>query len=230
MVKSSLHRFALILTVGLAATVLLLLAWPRLQASISFLPVDTAMSNYWKERQIDNQQLDALIERAYESIALHDHYRYWDGLSELLILSSEDLNKPLWQRRLALDQSVLAAEEVLARAPAKPRTWLRIAQLRAFLLYPEDTVVPALRMSILTGRVEPTLMLARLKLGLAYLSDLDQETLFLLRDQLVLTWATQKRPMVKRLRDGSLGIAPLRELLTGYNEDILAEMETHLVQ
>jgi hypothetical protein len=223
--KPLVYRYTLIVAVGLAASVLLLLSWPRLQASFSYLPVDTAMSNYWKEREIDYQQLDALIERAAESIELHDHYRYRDGLSELQVLNSQDVDKPFWQHRQSLEQAILEAQEVLTRAPAKPRTWLRIAQIKAYLLHSQDEVISALMMSILTGRVEPTLMLTRLELGLGYLPYLDADAVFLLRDQVLLTWAVEERPMKKRIKDGGLDITRLRTLLTGYNQELLAEME-----
>ncbi len=228
--KPALYRYALILTIGVSAGVLLMLAWPRLRASISYLPVDTAISKYWKTREINQQQLDALIARAQQSIALHDHYRYWDGLSDLQILSSQDMSKPFWQRRLALEQSILAAEEVVRRAPAKPRAWLRIARVSAFLAYPKEQVIPALKMSIVTGRVEPTLMLSRLELGLEYLAGLDQESVLLLRDQLVLTWAMHKKTMLRQLRDGSLDFAVIRDVLSVHEQDIIAEMEAHVGQ
>ena len=115
-----LYRYTLILLIGVAAAVLLTLSWPRLHASVRYLPVDTAISKYWADRKINVEQLDGLIERARESIALHDNYRYWEGLSELQMLSSQDMTKPLWRRRLALEQSVSAAEEMVKRAPANP--------------------------------------------------------------------------------------------------------------
>ena len=228
--EPSLYRYTLIMTIGVTASILMVLSWPRLHASVSYLPVDTAISNYWKTREINKEQLDGLIERAQETIALHDHYRYWDGLSDLQILSGQDMSKPFWQRRLALEQSILAAQEVVRRAPVKPRSWLRIAQVGAFLSYPKEQVTSALKMSILAGRVEPTLMLARLKLGLEYLPGLDRETVFLLRDQVILTWAIDKKTMLSRLRNGTLDFVLLRDLLSGHHNDIVAEMGAYLGQ
>ncbi len=218
-------RYTLIMIVGLASVTLLSLSWPRLQASLHYLPVDTAISKYWESREANTHQLDALIERTRECIALHDHYRYWDGLSELQTLSGHELARPYWQRRQILEQSILSAEEVIRRAPIQPRTWLRIARSRAFLGYPSDVVIPPWQMSILTGRVEPTLLLARLELGLSYFNDMDSEAVLLLRDQSVLTWAVHKRQVLKRLEDGSLDFDLMREVLAGYHPDIIAEMQ-----
>ena len=227
--QGPIYRYTLILLIGVAAVVLLTLSWPRLRASVSYLPVDTAISKSWANWKITGEQLDGLIERARESIALHDNYRYWEGLSELQMLSSQDTNKPLWQRRQALEQSVSAAEEVVKRAPANPRTWLRIARAGAFLAYPEEQIAAALKMSILTGRVEPTLMLARLELGLRYLPGLDEEAVSLLRDQAVLTWVVHRRQMLQRIENGSLDFDLLREVLSGRNQDIISAMEAYLV-
>ncbi len=227
--QGPLYRYALILLIGVAAAVLLTLSWPRLRAGVRYLPVDTAISKYRADRNINVKQLDGLIERARDSIALHDNYRYWEGLSELQMLSSQDMTRPLWRRRQALEQSVSAAEEMVKRAPANPRTWLRIARASAFLAYPEQQITAALKMSILTGRVEPTLMLARLELGLRYLPGLDEEAALLLRDQVVLTWVLHQRQMLQSIENGSLDFDLLRVVLSGGNQDIISAMEAHLV-
>ena len=227
--QGPLYRYTLILLIGVAAAVLLTLSWPRLRASVRYLPVDTAISKYWADRKINVEQLDGLIERARESIALHDNYRYWEGLSELQMQSSQDMTKPLWRRRLALEQSVSAAEEMVKRAPANPRIWLRIARASAFLVYPEQQITAALKMSILTGRVEPTLMIARLELGLRYLPGLDEEAVSLLSDQVVLTWELHQRQMLQGIESGSLDFDLLREVLSGRNQEIIFSMEAHLV-
>jgi len=223
--KQRLFQFTLLTIIGIAGVILLLLSWPRLQASIDFLPVDTGLSGYWESGEIKAVELDALIERARHSVKLYDHYRYWEGLSELLILSAQDASRPYWQRRQILEQSVTAAIAALRRAPARPRTWLRIARARALLGEPAVQVIPAWKMSILTGRVEPTLMLPRLELGFRYYNALADEDIALLRDQTILTWAVQRAGVLKRLQSGSLDLNLMRKVLSAQNPDIIAEME-----
>lgn len=225
--KSSLYRYTLILMAGLSAVILLAISWPRLRASFNFLPVDTAISNYWKTQAIDYAQLDGLIKTAEQSVEIHDHYRYQAGLSELKILSSQDMSHSIWQRRQALQDSILAAENVVRRAPANPRVWLRIARAKELLAYPAEQITPDLKMSILTGRVEPTLMLTRLELGLRHLPVLDEDAVRLLRDQAVLTWSIQKQPMLKRIEAGSLNLDSLREVLSESNPEIISEIEAN---
>jgi hypothetical protein len=223
--KSLLSRYTLVLIIGAVVFLLLSLSYSRLRASLRFLPVDTAISKYWETREPNMEQLDALIERANEAIALHDHHRHFEGLSELQILSGQDMARPYWQRRQLLEQAVLSALEVVKRAPAKPRAWLRIARTRAFLGYPFEEIIPAWKMSILTGRVEPTLMLARLELGFLYFGGLDDEAVALLRDQVLLTWAVNRKQVLKSLENGSLDIELMREIFSGHHQDIIAEME-----
>ena len=218
-------QYSLVLPLVALACALLFLSWPRLQASVRYLPVDTAISRYFDSREIPAAQLEGLVARARESLDLHDHYRYWDGLSLLLYLRGLDDRTPAWKRRMALQQSIRAGVEVVQRAPAKPRVWLRIAQIRAYLGQPQEQVIAALKMSILTGRVEPTLLLARLELGYRYLPLLDAETVSLLRDQTVLTWKVQPRELLSLINAGKVDFVRVKTLLAGGNEDIIAEME-----
>lgn len=223
-----LHRYSLLLLVGMAVFVLLALSWPRLQASLRYLPVDTAITRYWETREIDSRQVDALIDRTHEAIALYDHYRYWDGLSVLQILSGQDTAKSHAQRRQVLEQSIASATAAVMRAPVKPRTWLRIARTGAFLDYPPEEVIPAWKMSVLTGRVEPTLMLVRLEIGFLLFNSLDDESKVLLHDQVMLAWAGHKKRVIKYLKNNSLDFSLMREILSGDNQEIILEMESHL--
>ena len=146
-------------------------------------------------------------------------------MSELKILSRQDKSRSIWQRRQDLEDSILAAEEVVKRAPAKPHMWLRIATAKELLVYPSKQIIPALKMSILTGRVEPTLMLTRLELGLRLLPAMDEEAIGLLRDQAVLTWTTNKKQMLKRIKSGSLSLVSLRAVLSKNYPAIMSEIE-----
>ena len=88
--------------------------------------------------------------------------------------------------------------------------------------------MPPLKMSILTGRVEPTLFLNRLQLAFIYLPRLDEETRSLLRDQAVLAWQVQPRAFQAYLRDGRIDIEQVRSVLGPADNDVLAEMEAAL--
>jgi len=221
---------ALLLVVAAAASSLLYLSWPRLQASLIYLPVDTAIANYYASREIPSTQLGALIERAQQANARHAHYRYHDGLSILYFLRGMDQRSPTMARRPAYEKSIEEAEKSVAAAPAQPMTWQRIARTHAVLGEPAGRVIPALKMSIYAGRVEPTLLLGRLELGYHYLAALDPEARALVHDQTLLTWQLKPRELTQALREGRLALADLRQLLGAGDADILAEMEASLVR
>jgi hypothetical protein len=227
------HRYqlwqrALALAVLLAAAWLLSLAWPRLQASMHYLPVDTAIKRYYASGVLPVQQLPALAARAAEATVLQPHYRYYEGLSFIAYLQALDSSASRAERLAAMQQSLAAAEQAVQRAPAKPATWLRVAMLRSALGQGTAAVAPPLTMSILTGRVEPTLLLPRLELGLRYLAALDEDTVSLLRDQAVLTWRVNPRQVVQAVKKQQLELEQVKSLLGAGNADLIAELEAKL--
>jgi hypothetical protein len=201
------------------------LAAPRLQATLAYLPVDTALTRYFREGQIPSAQLTPLRARAETAIAHHPHYRYYDGLSQLNYLQALDAAGKPWLQRPALIRSLDAGLEAVARAPAKPRTWLRVARTRAALGETPSSVVDALSLSILTGRVEPTLLLPRLELGLIYAGALDEESRALLSDQALLAWRTQERAFRRALDEGRLDLSRLESVLGSRSETIVDALE-----
>ncbi len=205
---------------------LLALTVPRFQASVAFLPVDAAVKRYFREREIPVAQLDALKNRADEAIAHHPHYRYFDGLSFLNYLEAQSLEGKPWLQRPALVRSLRNGEAALARAPAKPRTWLRVARARAVLDHGGAAVAGALKMSFLTGRVEPPLMLPRIELGYRYLEHLDPEGRALLRDQTLLGWRMDERSFRRALTEGRLDLARIEAVLGAESAPILAALES----
>ncbi len=218
-------RMSLALAVMLFAGAVSYAAAPRVQAGVHYLPVDTAIKRYFDSGELSGAQLPALAQRAREAIELHPHYRYYDGLSFISYLQALDAADRPWLQRPALHRAMTAGLEAVRRAPAEPRTWLRIARTRAALEQPPADVASALKMSILTGRVEPTLLLPRLELGYAYLGVLDEETIALLRDQTVLGWRVTPRAFRRALDDGRLDAAQVRAVLGEGNEAILRDME-----
>ena len=117
-----------------------------------------------------------------------------------------------------------------AGAPAKPRHLAaHCAHARSALGQGDDAVVPPLKMSILTGRVEPTLLLPRLELGLRYLGALDAEIIALLRDQAVLTWRVDPRRFTPggKTCNGWI-LQQVKSLLGSANAGLIAELEATL--
>jgi len=215
---------------GLIALALLMLSWPHLRASFRFLPVDRAIARYWKTETIPSAQLPQLIGTAEAALAIHHSARYWNGVSFMHYLYAIDDNSPSLARRPAFEKSLDAAVEVLKRAPAKPKVWLRLARIRALLEHPPKQVLRALKMSILMGRVEPTLLLSRLQIGYSYMSMMDDDDLLLMRDQTLLTWKLQPREMINMLTNQQVDYSMLRELLADRHPEIMRQIEVGLEQ
>ncbi len=215
---------------GLIALALLMLSWPHLRASFRFLPVDRAIARYWKTETIPSAQLPQLIGTAEAALAIHHSARYWNGVSFMHYLYAIDDNSPSLARRPAFEKSLDAAVEVLKRAPAKPKVWLRLARIRALLEHPPKQVLRALKMSILMGRVEPTLLLSRLQIGYSYMSMMDDDDLLLMRDQTLLTWKLQPREMINMLTNQQADYSMLRELLADKHPEIMRQIEVGLEQ
>lgn len=226
--RSSTLLRVLALAVLLVATWLLSLAWPRLQAGVHYLPVDTAIKRYYASGELPVSQLPALAARASEAAALQPHYRYFDGLSFIYYLQALDVSASRAVRLDALQRSLAAAGEAVQRAPAKPASWLRMAMVRSALGQGTAAVVPPLKMSILTGRVEPTLLLPRLELGLRYRGALDAETIALLRDQAVLTWRVDPRSVTRAVKAQRLDLEQVKLLLGAGHAGLIAELEATL--
>lgn len=222
--RSRLTPLLQIILVAAASVFLAWLAYPRLHASLVYLPVDTAIKNYYDMREVPSAQLEGLQQRARNAIDIHPHYRYWEGLSLLYYLQAADSDNPLYQRREAFEHSITAAETSLGRAPAQPRTWLRIAQARSWLRYPPEQVIAAYEMAVLTGRVEPSMFVTRLSLGLAYLPRMDSGGRAMVRDQLLLAWGMRKGDVIRALKSGELRFYDIEPLLEGAHDTTLYEI------
>ena len=216
--------FAALLSILAVSAFLLYLAYPRLHASLLYLPVDTSIKNFYATGEANPAQLEGLRERARQAIDAYPHHRYYDGLSLLYYVTAADADNRLYERREAFEASIVAAEASLDRAPTQPRAWLRIAQARAWLRYAPEQVIEALKMAIYTGRVEPSLFRSRLALGLAYLPRMDGEARALMRDQLLLAWDMQRNDIAGALKRGELPLRPVEDLLAGIHETVLDEI------
>jgi hypothetical protein len=221
-------RFIQLSTVALIALFVLTLAWPRLQASVRYLPVDIAVNRYFQDRQIPSDRLEVLISFAAESIAYHDHYRYHDGLSLLHYLRGMDINTPALQRRAAYREAEAEAVTTLQRAPAQPSAWMRLANIRWILHDEPEKIIGPWKMSIFTGRMDSTLISQRAETGLVHQRAMDQEAEAMLRDQLLLAWRLQPGTFIKVLSRRDPNLSLTRELVQNTDPAALEEMEAWL--
>jgi hypothetical protein len=202
------NRYISVAVVGLLGIAVFVLAWPRLQASYRYLPVEIAIQRYFSSREIPSDRLPVLVRFATAAIAQQDHYRYHDGLSLLHLLRAQDLNTPALERLDEYQAAAEAAVESLQRAPAQPGIWLRLANVRWILHEEPASILAPWKMSIFTGRTDTTLFAQRIDIGLSHREYLDEEALAMLRDQVLLAWRIQPGSLVGVLsrRDKSLEV------------------------
>ena len=213
-----------VLVLALAAA-LVAMAWPRLRASIAYLPVDTALARHWSGTTPPPDQLAALSERATRAIDLHDHYRYRDGLSILAYLRAQAPGLSPDQRRALLAASGEAAIESVRQAPMKPAGWLRVALARQYLGEAPASIAAPLLMSVYTGRVEPTLQLLRLAVLYDLQRHLDDNGRRLLLDQTLLTWQLQPRELVREIRSGRIPYDRIAGVLARAHPGVLGDID-----
>jgi hypothetical protein len=217
-----------VLLAALLAAGTLALAWPRLQASLRFLPVDIAIERYYQDRQIPSHRMLTLIGFAEDALARNDHYRYHDGLSLLHYLRGLDVYTPALERRDAYRAAEAETMETVRRAPAQPEAWLRMATVRSILRDEPESVIAPWRMSVFTGRTHSTLLAPRVGMALPYLEFMDGESRSMLRDQLLLAWSLKPNELLRELKARDPSLASTRELIATLAPAALTDMEARI--
>lgn len=218
-------RLAILLLTAFVSVLLVSLAWPRLMASVRYLPVDRALNSYYANNEIPTDRLSVLIEFAGEAIGISDHYRYHDGLSQLHYLRGLDVNTPALERRGAYRSAESGAMQSLRTAPAQSSLWLRLAAIRWVLHDEPETIIEPWKMSVFTGRSHSSLYAHRVEIGMAHLEYLDQEGRAMLRDQLRLAWKVRPGALAQVLARRDPDLRHTRELMGAVDAGSLTELE-----
>jgi hypothetical protein len=130
----------------------------------------------------------------------------------LLTLAQREVGGGARYREL-LGQSIHSLREGLARAPANPYAWTRLAFATLEAGEPGRRVAPMLDMALRAGPVEPTLVFPRLELCFIAWPYIDQSDHALLNEQMRLAWRQSGDRLVRLAR--ALGrVDAAREALT----------------
>lgn len=221
------QRLALIVLAVIIATITLILSYPRLTSSLTYLPVDAALKHQWEDYPIKLNQFPGLIDTAKHSIDKLDEARYWQGLGWLHYLHASAQGITTREGKQSLSHAQNAFETFLKKSPASPAEWLRLAWTHAQLGHAAEAVVNTLKMSLYTGRAERYLMLNRLELALRYAEHFDPEDKGLLQDQLQLTWRFYQRDLLKFINTGAYKKSTLYRLL-GNNPELIEQINSEL--
>ncbi len=221
-------RIKLILHLSLAASfavVTILLSYPRLVSSLSYLPVDAALKRHWEDYPIKKDRFPALIGIAKNANQVLDRAHYWQGLGWLYFLQVNSSNYKTQEGKQLLSEAQIAFETSLKKSPADPAAWLRLAWIHALLNHDYSLVVKTLSMSFYTGRAERLLILNRLDLALRYTSYFEQEDLPIVRDQVQLAWHLFQAPMLELIRSGAFDKKTLLRLMADSHPELAIELQ-----
>jgi|GEM_PF-3427535 len=226
--SSTIKQSVTFLMLACLVTGLIAMAWPRLLASLQFLPVQQVQPRLFSSNATAEVDLAALIARSQLAIRYHDAFTYHSALSLLHYLQGIDTRSSLYARRQSLEESIDEARIALAGAPLQPDLWLLMLQSGVQLFMPADELVADFRMAIWAGRVEPTHVMTRLQMGFLLLPQLDEEGLSLLRDQVLLAWNSKRHELLSALRKGQLNRSKINQLMAATHPDVVQEMEETL--
>ncbi len=186
------RRRLVVVPVALAAVVLIALGLPRVIGVLVSTGAEPVLRKLQEQQPVDADQLRNLID-AQESAAfwLADGRVLTDlGLGELLLSESVPKGDP--QAAQALQQAIVALEEGVARAPANPYAWSRLAYARAMAEGWTPRAVSALRLALITAPYEPRLLWARLRMTMLAWMQLSSEDHEVVLQQV--RWAWQSNP------------------------------------
>lgn len=218
-------RGRLLAVVVLVASVFVLaLSVPRLRASLSVLPADAVQSRYAQTGEFPTASMGYLTDVLVSGIENHDDPAYWAQLGLIHFIRAESASDDQ-ARGKDLALALQATGSALARAPVAPDLWLRMAIIRASLEEPSSEVVAAWRLSIDTGRVEPSLAVKRVELGLIYFSALSTEDRLQLLDQARIGWEMKRADLAAMVRSDPRYRIRFRELVKEAAPEMLAGLD-----
>lgn len=216
---------------GLAALMaagLLWLALPRTLAALAGLEGDAVISApQLTGGRADGDALAAGVASLESSAAWHGAGLTHIDHGLLLLRQSRQASSPAEQQRL-LDAAALRIEQGLAQAPGNPSAWAQLAHIRA-RRGDRAGAGAALRLSMLTGAVTPSIMPSRLALGLYLLDGLDTETRTLLAGQVRLTWGIHPDSFAG-LSHEPAGQAFIRRSLADLSDEAVSDYAKRLEQ
>jgi hypothetical protein len=216
------------LVLAILVSVVFAMAWPRLLASLQFLPVQSAQSRLYLASAATDEPIDALISRSEQAVSFHDAYPYHSSLSFLYFLKGLNADSTLFSRREAMGKTLEESKLALAGAPLQPDLWLRMAQVGVQTFMPASEVTTYFQMAIWSGRVEPTHFISRLQIGFSLQSQLDEAGLNLLRDQVLLAWNMRQPEFKAAIKMNRLNYKRIHHLMASTHPDVVREMEADL--
>jgi hypothetical protein len=207
--------------IGLVAVVLIALGLPRTVGVLVSADGEPVLRKLQEQQPVSVDELTTLIE-AQQSAAfwLSDGRILTDlGLGALLLSENQPRGDPA--ARSALSQAIAALEEGVARAPASPYAWSRLAYARALAEGWSPRTLAALRLALITAPYEPRLLWSRLRMAFLAWPQMASEDREVVYQQV--RWAWQANPKeLAQLAVEAQQLNLVRAALARMPEDTLA--------
>ncbi len=196
---------------------LLVLSFPRLMAALYLL--NPAQVSQQPEKLANLARLQKLLqtnERIEHSLSWYETGENWQ-----LLVINKIRQMPMLDvvaQDLALQYIDAANRQSLALSPVNPYAWFRLALVGNIRKDPAKKVIDAVRLSCYAERVQPLLLLKRIKLLYPYQAQLDDEMKAVLYDQIYLASQYRLWDLIVLIKQ-SAGLLPLVEIALQYDAD-----------
>ena len=173
------------------------LAIPRTIAAVMMVPGNVVLEDIQTGRSVSNRDLRLLVKSRQDGLRWIDSGRVRTdlGLAWLLLAEGDAGDAEYDKEMLALGLRELKAG--LAKAPARPFAWTRLALAELLANGPSEKVDQAMHMSILTDRYNPMLLPIRIQLALEAWDVLSPDNRSLVHEQIRLAWRRAPDDLVK---------------------------------
>ena len=199
----------------IVGTALVTLALPRLVGDILLVPGNAYFSGVGGKKSDRSKKLDVAISSRQAALVWSDNGRIWRelGISQLKKAQLSGFRSA--KGRIYLADAKRALQEGLIRSPGNPFAWSRLAYIEYVSRQPSKSIAGPLKMSLVTGEHEPSLIISRLGLALLIWDDLgaDVKAMFLKQ----LAWASKTNPKgLRRLARRTRTTKLMNRLRAGY--------------
>lgn len=167
---------------------LLWLGAPRLLAAFAMLPGDPALFALEHNRPVSTEDLRTLAAGRAAAARWVGSGRVLTELAQAKLELAQRPETPAAERPALLAETIALMRRGLARSPANPYGWSRLAFAHWLLEGPSEAAAEAWRLSIATGSGEAALAIWRLEFGLGLLAHLRGGDRALLAGQVRHAW------------------------------------------
>lgn len=203
----------------LVAGALVVVAAPRVVASLTTLPGEAVLGRIQDRRPVTAGELERLIRSRENALAWHATGRLWTDLALARLMLVER------RRIIRADRDLPAIRDALRRglamAPANPYGWTRLAAVESALGAPPEAQASYVQMAILTGPYERPLVFPRLDLALAVWPAASLEDRSLIAQQIRWAWRADRQATLAAARRAA-AVEAIRTALADSRENALA--------